>query len=560
MTITARRLDRPLRVDGLLTETLYESPSIHTFIQLDPDNGEPATEKTEVWIGYDDDAIYVGARLWDSRPDSIVGRMGRRDSDVNSDEFQVAIDSYHDKRSGFFFVVNPSGTILDGTIANDSWFDETWDGIWESETTVDNEGWTAEMRIPFSQLRFNKHDEYTWGIGLGRMIQRKKEHSLNIHIPRGESGIVSHFATLTGIANIDPPRRIELLPYLTSGYAFLPSKKDNPFFRGTDRKLGIGTDLKLGLGNNLTIDATVNPDFGQVEVDPSVINLSAYETFYEEKRPFFVEGASIFSFGRGGPTNRWGFNFWEPNFFYSRRIGRPPQGWVDTDGWVKMPEATSILTATKISGKLKGDWSVGGISALTNREYAQVNESGETRKAEVEPLTSYNLVRTQKEFNKGLQGMGLLGTYVTRHFDDGSLRDILSDEALAAGMDGWTFLSGEKIWVASAWAGVTRVQGSKNRMLSLQQNSSHYFQRPDARHVSLDSTMSRMVGYAGRLMVNKEKGHVLVNGALGIISPGFESNDLGLSFGTDKINKHVVLGYRWYDPGKVFRYAALNTA
>ena len=328
--IFALRLDEPLRIDGLLTEPIYQTPPNQTFIQLEPDNGVPASEATDVWVAYDDAALYVSARLWDSQPDSIVVRMGRRDANFNSDLFQVIIDAYNDKRSGFFFMINPSGAIQDGTFSNDSWSDGSWDGVWDGKTTIDEYGWTAEIRIPYSQLRFNQQDEYTWGIHLGRMIQRKNEQDLFTYIERGESGVISHAATLKGIRDIQPPKRREFTPYITSGYSSLPSTKDNPFLNGKDTNFGIGTDIKLGIGSNLTVDATINPDFGQVEVDPSVINLSAYETYYQEKRPFFIEGADIFSFGRGGPTNRWGFNFSEPSFFYSRRIGQPPRGDVDT--------------------------------------------------------------------------------------------------------------------------------------------------------------------------------------------------------------------------------------
>ena len=558
--ITAIRLDEPLRIDGLLTEPIYQTPPNQTFIQLEPDNGVPASEATDVWVAYDDAALYVSARLWDSRPDSIVARMGRRDANFNSDLFQVIIDAYNDKRSGFFFMINPSGAIQDGTFSNDSWSDGSWDGIWDGKTTIDEHGWIAEMRIPYSQLRFNQQDEYVWGIHLGRMIQRKNEQVLFTYIERGESGVISHAATLKGIRNIQPPKRREFTPYITSGYSAIPSEKDNPFFNGSDTNIGIGTDIKLGIGSNLTVDATINPDFGQVEVDPSVINISAYETYYQEKRPFFIEGADIFSFGRGGPTNRWGFNFSEPSFFYSRRIGRPPRGEVDTDGWVNEPPATSILGAAKLSGKLNGDWSLGGLSALTGREYARIDEEGHVRSEEVEPLASYNLLRTQKEFNDGLQGLGLIGTHVYRRFDDQSLRAVLSDNASAFGIDGWTFLNAEKEWVIAGWGGLTRVAGSKDRMLNIQQNSSHYFQRPDADHVEVDSGMTQMTGYAGRFMLNKESGHVQMNAALGIISPGFESNDIGLNYGTDRINMHAVTGYWWYDPGKIFRNVRLNVA
>jgi hypothetical protein len=557
--VYAQRLTAPVHIDGQLDEPLYQTPPNRNFIQIEPDNGRLATELTEVWIGYDDAALYIGARLWDSQPDSIIRRMGRRDDDTDSDQFQVAIDAYNDKRSGYFFMVNPVGAIQDGTISNDSWFDDSWDGVWDWETRVDEHGWIVEMRIPFSQLRFNKSEHYTWGIGLGRMIKRKNEQDFFTYIKRGESGIVSHFATLQGITDIHPPKRLEFLPYFTSGYSSLPTKKDNPFFNGRDTSLKLGADVKLGIGSNLTVDATLNPDFGQVEVDPSVINLSAYETYYREKRPFFVEGSSIFSFGSGGPTSRWGFNFSEPDFFYSRRIGRQPQGWAYGE-WVDKPTATDILGAAKISGKLKGNWSIGGLSAITDREYARVQNDSVITKQEVEPLTYYNVLRAHKEFNDGRQGLGLMGTFVSRNFKDRALRDILSDQALALGVDSWTFFGENKDWVVSGWIGTTQVTGSRKRMWALQHNSSHYFQRPDADHVRLDSTRTSLSGFAGRFFLNKEKGHLTVNAAFGIISPGFESNDLGLNYGTDRINQHVVLGYKWYDPGKVFRYAALNFA
>lgn len=557
--VIGHRIDKPLKIDGYLTEDLYQTTSNQQFIQSEPDNGDLATESTEVWVGYDDAALYIGARLWDSIPDSIVGRLARRDEDENSDEFWVAIDSYNDKRSGFYFITNPNGSIQDGTIANDSWLDDTWDGIWEWKTRIDDKGWTVEIRIPFSQLRFNKQEVYTWGINFARQLQRRNEFSLFIFYPRGESGMVSRFATLHGIANIDPPKRLEIMPYLTSGYSILPSTKDNPFYEGQDSNLGLGADVKLGLGSNLTLDVSINPDFGQVEVDPSTINLSDYETYYEEKRPFFVEGASIFSFGSGGPSNRWNFNFFEPDFFYSRRIGRAPQGDASGD-WVDIPSATRILGAAKISGKLKGDWSLGGLTSLTKREFASIDTGGIITSEEVEPLTAYNLLRIQKEYNDGLQGLGAIGTHVYRDFKNRNLRKVLTDNVQAFGVDGWAFFNAEREWVIAGWIGATRVSGSTERLLSLQHNSSHYFQRPDAEHVEVDSNMTEMTGIAGRFVLNKEKGHWQFNTALGFITPGYESNDMGLNFGTDRINHHLVVGYRWYDPGKIFRSARLNAA
>ncbi|NOZ73951.1 MAG: carbohydrate binding family 9 domain-containing protein [FCB group bacterium] len=559
--VTAIHLDQPLKIDGRLDEDLYRTIPHTNFIQLEPDNGEPATEKTRVWVGYDDNSLYIGARLEDSAPDSIVGYMVRRDRGAASDEFQVAIDSYHDQRSGFYFIVNPVGAIQDGAMSNDGNFDDSWDGVWDWKTRIDEEGWTVEIRIPFSQLRFHASEgETVMGIGFGRQIQRRNEHSLNTYIPRGESGVVSHFATLRGIKNILPPKRFELLPYVTGNRSALPSKKENPFYNGKDSNLGFGSDLKLGIGNNITVDATLNPDFGQVEVDPATINLSAYETYYEEKRPFFVEGSSIFRFGTGGPTNRYGFNFSAPDFFYSRRIGRAPVGRPSGD-WVKIPSSTAILGAAKISGKLPGQLSLGGLTAVTRREFAEtIDSAGVHHQSEVEPLTFYNLIRLQKEFNQGRQGLGMIGSFLTRRFDDRGLRSLLTDEAYSGGVDGWTFFGPDKDWAVNSWLGFSHVQGSTDKLTSLQKNSSHYFQRPDATHLNVDTTLTSMNGYAGRILVNKEKGHVTFNAAIGFLTPGFESNDMGLTFGTDRINEHVVLGYKWYDPGKIFRYAQMNLA
>ncbi|RMF07161.1 MAG: hypothetical protein D6762_08085 [Candidatus Neomarinimicrobiota bacterium] len=559
--VRAVRLDQPLVIDGFLKEELYTRPPHTTFIQLEPDNGEPATEQTRVWVGYDNTSLYIGARLLDSHPDSIIGYMSRRDRGSASDEFQVAIDSYHDHRSGFFFVINPVGSIQDGTISNDGNMDDTWDGVWYRKTRIDDRGWTVEMRIPFSQLRFHSDgSENIMGIAFGRQIQRRNEHSLNYYQARGESGLVSHFATLRGIEQLQPPKRLELLPYVTGGYSALPSEKANPFYHGKDSHFGFGTDLKIGIGNNLTVDATLNPDFGQVEVDPATINLSAYETYYEEKRPFFVEGSNIFQFGNGGPTNRFGFNFSEPDFFYSRRIGRAPVRYPAGD-WVKLPTATEILGAAKISGKLPGQISLGGLTAVTQREFAEVRDSsGAISKVEVEPLTGYSLARLHKEFDDGREGLGMLATVVKRSFADDALRELLNDQAFSGGLDGWTFFGPDRNWALGGWLGLTHVQGSRDRITSLQQNSSHYFQRPDATHLTVDTTRTSLTGYGGRFMLNKEQGHVTFNASLGFLTPEFESNDLGFTFGTDRINEHLVVGYKWWDPGKIFRYAALNLA
>lgn len=558
--VTAIRLEQPLNIDGILDESFYSTKANGHFIQYEPNNGVLGSEETEFWVGYDDNALYIGAMMHDSSPDSIVARMSRRDPrGESSDILYMVIDSYHDKRSGFWFGINPVGSIADGTISNDSRFDDAWDGIWDGQGRINENGWSTEIRIPFSQLRFNKSDENIMGIGLGRRIHRRNEMDFFTFIARDESGMVSHFATLSGIKNINPPKRLEMTPYLTSNYGILKREDENPFYNGKDSKINIGTDIKVGIGNNLTIDATINPDFGQVEVDPSVINLSAFETFYREKRPFFIEGANIFRFGVGGPTNNMSFGTMEPTFFYSRRIGKYPSYEVEGD-WVKVPSATSILGATKLSGKITDTWSVGGFSALTRREFADVNIDNENSEVEVEPLTSYSLFRTLKEFNQGRQGLGMIYSYVDRRFEDESLRDILSDNSTVIGVDGWLFLNKDKDWVIGGWLGYSSIKGKSDYIYDLQQSSARYYQRPDADHVDLDVDRTSLEGFAGKATINKETGNWNFNSAIQFVSPGFENNDMGLNFRADKINKHISFGYNWLEPGKVFQLAMLNTA
>ena len=557
--VTAVRLEQPLQIDGELLESLYQlAPAASDFTQMEPDNGQPASEKSYVWLGYDDDALYVGARFQDSCPDSIVSRVLRRDVDFDSDGFSFAIDSYHDQRSAFWFSVNPSGSIQDGTIANDNQFDSSWDGIWHVQTAINEEGWTAEFRIPWSQLRFSKAAQQIWGIDFRRDIHRRHEASTMVYHPRDEQGVVSNFGLLNGIENISPPLHLEIIPYLTGSSSLLPSEDDNPLLEGSRHDLTAGLDLKVGLSSSLTLAAAINPDFGQVEVDPSQINLSAFETFYMEKRPFFIEGAGIFRFGRGGPGNRMSLNFMEPVFFYSRRIGRAPQGDIDSEGWVDVPTATTILGAGKLSGRL-GEWSVGCLNAVTASEEAKIeDDDGQRWQQEVEPLTWYGLLRAERELAHGRRGIGFLVTDVRRDLGDPGLQEQLNESASSFGVDGWSFLGEQRSWAVSSWTGFTNVRGTTTRISELQENSTHNFSRPDATHLEFDSTATSMQGWATRFVVNKERGRLFFNGALAFVSPGFEPNDLGLTFRSDVINKHLTMGWRWIEPGQLFRFAMLN--
>lgn len=554
--LTAVRTKEPIKIDGVLSESVWQRAGTTAFFQQDPNQGQAVTESTEVWVAYDDEALYIAARMRDTHPDSIIARLARRDNDASSDEFAVGIDSYHDKRNGFYFIVSAAGVLRDGILYNDDWSDGSWDGVWEAKPHITSEGWCVEMKIPFSQLRFEQHDKYIWGIDFERIIARKKEQAYLVYTPRNESGSVSRFPDLIGIEHITPPTRLEVTPYITGRAEYAPHNAGDPFNSGSKYTPAIGADLKWGLGTNLVLEGTINPDFGQVEVDPAVVNLSDVETYFQEKRPFFLEGMNIFSFGQGGVNNYWNFNWSSPSLFYSRRIGRTPQRGLSNYNYdyADIPLGTHILGATKITGKIVDGWNAGVIEALTKREYAQLNTAGTNWSLEVEPMTSYTVARVQRDFNDGRQGIGLLITSVNRFFDDVSIKTDVNENSNVFALDGWTAIDTGKVYMISGWAAASNVQGTRERIINLEQSSSHYFQRPDAHYIPLYSSETSLNGYAGRFTLNKQKGNMLLNAALGFISPGFESGDLGYLSRTDVINYHVGTGYKWNDPTKYYRY------
>lgn len=542
-----------INLDGKLTESLWQSEPIKDFIQRDPVEGAPATEKTEVWVAYDDNNLYVAAHLHDTKPESIDANLARRDGYTNSDWFGFYVDAFNDKRTGNYFGVNAGGTMVDGVLFNDSWDDQTWDGVWEAKTSIDETGWCVEMRIPFSQFRFKEVEQMTWGVNFTREIKRNNEKSFFVMVPKKESGFVSRFASLVGLTGVKPKQRFEVLPYVVQKSQFLVHDPNDPFYKSNQYRTTFGTDIKIGLGSNLNLDATLNPDFGQVEVDPAVLNLSAFESYFEEKRPFFIEGSNTFYFGIGGVNNNWGFNFGWPELFYSRRIGRSPQGGTSSAQYSDYPTKSRILGAAKLTGKLDETTSVGAISAITERTYAALFNNGIKSEEEVEPLTHYGVLRTRKEFNGGDQALGFMLTSVNRNLNDNPLKNRLAQNAYTFGLDGWTMLGEEKEYaIAGAFAG-SYINGTKEFMQRLQKQPYRYFQRPDATYATFDPNRTSLGGWYGRVMLNKQSGAFYLNAALGAVSPGFENNDLGFQFNADKLNGHLVLGYRWFEPDSLFR-------
>jgi hypothetical protein len=558
-SVQAMRLTEPIVVDGVLSEVAWRSAVPATdFRQLDPVEGVQPSQRTEVRIAYDDDAVYVGARLFDDSPDSIYVRLARRDVAVQADRFRVYLDPQHDKRSGYYFMVNAAGTQYDGTLLNDGMEDASWDGVWAGKAKLDDQGWTVEMRIPYSQLRFPHSQECVWGINFARVIQRRSESVYLVYTPKKENGFVSRFPNLVGIKDVHPGRAIEVLPYVTSKAEFLASSPNDPFHDGSEFEGSAGGDLRIRVGGRLTLNATVNPDFGQVEVDPAVVNLSDVETFFQEKRPFFVEGSSNFRFGNEGASNYWGFNWPEPTFFYSRRVGRSPQGSIPDSAYADAPLGTTILGAAKLTGKPAPGWNLGSLSAITGRESAELaGDFGSQTITEIEPPTYYGVLRGQREIAGRRYGLGLMGTLAARDFQDPHLRDELNTTSLMTGFDGWAFLDSSRTWVISGWTAASYIHGNEARIAGAQTDPRHYFQRPDATHVEFDPTATSLSGWGSRYWLNREKGSMIFNAALGAMSPGFDVNDVGFHTRSDLINSHVGGGYKWTETTKTHKYREL---
>ncbi len=560
--VHAVRAAMPIVLDGVLTEEVWTAaPALTTFRQRDPAEGAAPSEKTEIRLAYDDEALYVGARLFDSQPQSIVARLGRRDADLGADELTFYVDPYHDGRSGYFFSVNAGGTLRDGVLYNDDWNDDSWDGIWEGRARVDGQGWTVEMRIPYSQLRFRREGSNQWGVNFRRYVARCKEEEYVVYTPKKASGFVSRFPRLSGLEGITPPRRIAVTPYTIAKAEFTRHEAADPFNDGSVDSAALGADYKIGLGSNLTIDGTINPDFGQVEVDPAVVNLSDVETFFPEKRPFFVEGANNFRFGQGGATNWWGFNWPGPQLFYSRRIGRAPEGTLPDDAdFTDSPVGTRIITASKLTGRVGHGWSLGVLHAMTAPETADLQQGTIRSRAQVEATAQYFVARALRESPDNRRGLGMIATGVVRSLGGSRLRDQMDSSAFALGLDGWAFLDASKTWVVTGWAAATDVNGTAARITDLQESAQHYFQRPDVTHVHLDPTRTSLRGFAGRATVNKEKGNVLFNAAVGLVDPGFDVNNVGFQWRTDVVNGHAWTGYRWTKPGRFTREADVGLA
>ncbi len=547
--VQAVRAATPPTIDGRLDDRVWtEAQPASGFLQRDPSEGQAAIDDTEVRVAYDDAAVYVAARLFDRQPGAIVRQLSRRDASVDADAFVLYLDPHHDLLTGAQFAVSAAGVQRDALIYNDNFLDSTWDAVWESAVSVDEGGWNVEMRIPLSQLRFPRAERYTWGINVQRIVQRRNESDWLQLVPKNVSGLASRMARLEGIGGIHPPPTLAFLPYATSRGEFVaPLVKGNPFNDGSRFFTTAGLDMKYGVSSSLTLDATFNPDFGQVEVDPAVVNLTQFETFFEERRPFFTEGAQVFgNFGKSGASAYVNFFQPDPTLFYSRRIGRVPQGRA-VGAYTDVANATTILGAAKLVGRTRRGWTVGALEAVTAREYARISDTLVTTKQPVEPPSNYAVLRLQRELGRRA-AIGFLGTSVIRNSSDPALDASLVRRASMFGTDGHFFLDASRQWVVHGGIAGSWVQGSTTSIARVQRAEQRYYQRPDAPHVRFDPAKTDLSGWMGKVNLNRNSGNLTVNLGLWGMSPGLEVNDAGYSTQTDRAGGHAMVQYRKLTP------------
>lgn len=545
-TLHAVRATSAIVIDGDLSDAAWQAaPEFTDFTQHDPDDGKPATLRTSIRILYDDNAIYFGAKMTDDhRPTAL---LARRDAFVNDDFLSINIDSQHDRLSGNAFTVTPADEQGDTVLYDDIGEDPSWDGVWESATKIVPDGWIAEVRIPFSQLRFPERRSQVWGLNITRRIMRLNEVARIVNTPKGGTGFVSHFADLDGIEGIHRGQSLEIVPYGVARSDFRSRfDHNNPFLQQSKGKLDGGLDAKYALTSTLTLTGTVNPDFGQVEVDPAVVNLTQFETFYPEKRPFFTEGLNIFSFGDSPAPEHWNF-FNAPSIFYSRRIGRSPQGVVNAD-FVDAPTDTTILGAAKVTGKV-GKWTVGVLDALTDKETARFALGGLQQRQIVEPMSNYLVTRDTREIGSDAR-IGVMVTSVNRRLPD-ELSN-LRDTAETAGIDGYAGF-GNHNWIFEWFAAGSHLAGSRESIADAENSASRYYGRPDAKSFHLDPTRTSLDGWAGKAMISKTTGMWRGFAEVQAYSPGFETNDAGFMQRTDVISSHAVIRYQNDHPTGQFR-------
>lgn len=554
---TKKTIKAPL-IDGLLDKEIWDQVEWSGgFIQSTPNEGDAPSQNTAFKILYDDNNLYVFIKAFDTEPDKISRLLARRDH-FPGDFVEINIDSDLDQQTAFSFSASASGVIGDEAISqNGNNWDSSWNPIWYLKTSIDAEGWNAEFRIPFSQLRFGEKENHIWGIQVMRNLYRMDERSKWQEIPQDSPGLVHLFGELHGINNIKPKRQVDIVPYVLTKIEHFEKEEGNPYADGSNFKLTGGLDGKIGISNDFTLDFTINPDFGQVEADPSEVNLTAFESYFSEQRPFFIEGKNIYDYRPSSGNVISEYN--QDNLFYSRRIGRSPHYYPDLgeNEYAKTPDATTILGAFKLSGKTKNGLSIGIMETITAEEKAKIDYLGSERSETVEPLTNYFVTRVKQDFNKGTTTLGGMITAVNRDLSSPTLY-FLPNSAYTGGIDFKHYWK-ERTYYVSLNTNFSHIRGNEEAITALQTSSARYFQRPDANHLELDETLTNLSGTAASLRLGKTgSGKLMFETALTYRSPSFEINDIGYMRVADVIHHGTWVGYYVRKPFWILENFYLN--
>ncbi|MEM9820980.1 MAG: DUF5916 domain-containing protein [Bacteroidota bacterium] len=555
---TRRVGDQAPQIDGSLDDEAWKEMAWGggDFTQIQPYENTAPTAQTNFKILHDDKFLYIAFRCYDEAPDKIERRLSRRDG-FAGDWVEINLDSYFDQRTAFSFTISAAGVIGDEFVSNngDNW-DSSWNPIWYAKSKIDEQGWTAEIKIPFSQLRFGNKEVHTWGMQFTRRNFRKEERSVWQYIPRNSGVWVSAFGHLTGIKGIRSQKQVEIQPYVVGQTETFEKEEGNPFATGSARRISAGLDGKIGVTSDMVLDFTINPDFGQVEADPSVVNLNGFRVFFREQRPFFIENRNIFDYRV--TRSEAGGSFNSDLLFYSRRIGGAPNGNPDIndDEYLNRPSATSILGAAKFSGKTKKGLSIGVLQGITAQEYAEIDSLGERREEVVEPFTNYFVGRIQQDFDGGNTILGGIFTATNRKLDGTGL-NFLHKSAYTAGLDivhKWDNQS----WVLTGKGVVSNVNGSTEAITATQESFEHAFDRPDAEHLEVDTSLTSLTGHGATLKIGKFGGKWVFESGVTWRSPELELNDLGFMVNADEINHFFWSGYRINQPFSIFQNLRVN--
>lgn len=542
-------------MDGRLDEDFWMNHGEWSdrFVQVSPFERSVTPSTTRMKVMYDDKYIYIGVWCKDPYPETVNHFIGNQDDNSMGDLISVAFDTYHDYRAAPEFNLNLGGNKTDLIVTDKLDINRSWNAVWEGRTHISlaDSMWTAELRIPFSQLRYNQQsDDGVWGLHIRRIIRRNNEVQNWSMIPLKNNGHVFSFGEMHGMTDLPKPKGIEFLPYVMGKYRREPAIPGSPYQKGSAWDGNVGLDAKFAL-SDFTLDVTINPDYGQVELDPSVMNLTAYETFYDEKRPFFLEGKHIMDFANGSDM-----------MFYTRRIGAAPSyqpALIDqVHTFTSTQENVPIIGALKLTGTNRNGVTVGVVQSVTARSSAKVTRNGVEEKEVVEPLTNYTVARVQKNW-KGNTLLGGMVTSVNRALDEPYLADFMVRNAFTAGVD-FTHYFRNRLYYIDMKGMFSSLQGTEEAISVLQRNSVHYYQRVSGRsYLGVDDTRTSLNGTGGYVKVGR-RGNAKwnISETFSWNLPGFDLNDMGYMKQADVLSNETEVSYRQTDIWKIFRYNAFN--